>query len=126
MSSSHEPLYASADLGGTNIAAVLADEAGRAIASGTVPTRSYEGPEAVVARIGALVESLAQQAGRSPVALGIGVPGLANLPKGETLFLPNLVTQWRNVPVRAWLKPRLDCDVFLLNDVRMAALGELA
>ena len=124
--SSHEPLYASADLGGTNIAALLANEAGHVIANGTIPTRSYEGPEAVVDRIGTLIESLQQQAGRPPVALGIGVPGLANLPAGETLFLPNLVTQWRNVPVRAWLRPRLHCEVFLLNDVRMAALGELA
>ena len=82
--SSHEPLYASADLGGTNIAALLANEAGHVIANGTIPIRSYEGPEAVVDRIGTLIKSLQQQAGRPPVALGIGVPGLANLPAGET------------------------------------------
>ncbi|MDX2024034.1 MAG: ROK family protein [Deltaproteobacteria bacterium] len=120
------PLFASADLGGTNIAAVLADEEGRIAARGTMPTLSYEGPEAVVARIGDLIESLAQKVGQRPAALGIGVPGMANLQTGETLFLPNLTTQWRNVPVRQWLAPRLGCDVYLLNDVRMAALGELA
>lgn len=120
------PLFASADLGGTNIAAVLANEAGQIAAQGSTPTLSYEGPNAVVARIGNLIESLAHEAGQRPQALGIGVPGMANLLTGETLFLPNLTTQWRNVPVRQWLAPRLGCDVYLLNDVRMAALGELA
>jgi glucokinase len=120
------PLYASADLGGTNIAAVLADEAGNVVAKGSAPTLSYEGPEAVVGRIGSLIETLSKEAGATPKALGIGIPGLANLRTGETLFLPNLITQWRNVPVRGWLAPRLGCDVYLMNDVRMAALGELA
>jgi glucokinase len=57
--------------------------------------------------------------------LGIGVPGLVEIEKGRTLFLPNLPTQWRGIEVAAPLATRLGCPVSLLNDARMAALGEL-
>jgi glucokinase len=40
-------------------------------------------------------------------------------------FLPNLPTTWRDVPVRDWLAPQIGCPVYLLNDARMATLGEL-
>ena len=32
---------------------------------------------------------------------------------------------WRDVPVRRILSPEVGCEVYLLNDVRMATLGEL-
>lgn len=118
-------LYASADLGGTTIGAVLAGEDGAIVAEGKIDTRSHEGPEAVIGRIAELVNGLAAEAGAKPAALGLGVPGLCDLPSGVTRFLPNLPTQWRDVPVRDLLSPRVGCPVFLLNDVRMATLGEL-
>jgi glucokinase len=120
------PVYASVDLGGTNVACLLARADGVALAEGTIPTRSYEGPEAVLARIGELIERLAAEARVRLAAIGVGVPGQADLRAGTTKFLPNLPTQWRDVPVRATLAPRLGCPVYLLNDVRMAALGERA
>ena len=55
----------------------------------------------------------------------MGVPGLADLEAGVTKFLPNLPTQWRDVPVRKILGSALGCEVYLLNDVRTATLGEL-
>ncbi len=118
-------LWASADLGGTNIAAMFAGEDGRAVAERRVLTRSHEGPEGVLARIAGLVEELAAQAGARPAALGLGVPGLADLRRGVTKFLPNLPTQWREVPAGETLSKRLGMPVYLLNDVRMATLGEL-
>ncbi len=118
-------LYASVDLGGTNIKAALAGPDGDVVADDSVPTESHEGPEAVLGRIADLVTRLAEQAGRQPAALGMGVPGLADLKHGVTKFLPNLETQWRDVAVRDVLSPRVGCPVYLLNDVRMATLGEL-
>jgi glucokinase len=118
-------IYASVDLGGTNIAAVFAGADGRAVAEQSVPTRSHEGPDAVLARMAALVNDLARQSGHKPAALGLGVPGLADLKNGRTRFLPNLPTQWRDVPVRDVLSSKIGCPVYLLNDVRMATLGEL-
>jgi glucokinase len=126
-------LYASVDLGGTKIAGALATEAGQLVAEHTVATLAHEGPAAVLARIAGLVQELArrastlavQQAGVRPAAVGMGVPGLADLRQGETRFLPNMPTQWRGVLVRATLEPALGCPVYLLNDVRMATLGEM-
>jgi glucokinase len=118
-------IYASVDLGGTNIAAVFAGADGRVVAEQSVPTRSHEGPDAVLSRMADLVNGLARQAKVKPAALGMGVPGLADLKNGRTKFLPNLPTQWRDVPVRDALSSQIGCPVYLLNDVRMATLGEL-
>lgn len=118
-------LYASIDLGGTNLSAAFADGQGQIVAETKQPTRSYEGPTAVLERIAAMVNALAAQAGTKPAALGIGVPGLVDVGRGETRFLPNLPTQWRDVPVAAALTPKVGCPVFVLNDARAATLGEL-
>lgn len=118
-------LYASVDLGGTNIKCAFADAEGAVAVSDSVPTASHEGPDGVLFRIASLVERLSEKAGTRPRALGMGVPGLVDLKRGVTRFLPNLATQWRDVPVRDILSPRVGCPVYLLNDVRTATLGEL-
>ncbi len=120
-----EAIFASVDLGGTNIKAALGKADGTVLVSDSAPTRSHEGPEAVLDRIAQLVNRLAAEVGTPPSALGMGVPGLVDLAQGRTLFLPNLPTQWRGVEVRAILSPRVACPVYLLNDVRTATLGEM-
>lgn len=117
--------YVSVDLGGTNIACALADEEMNLVGASSVPTESHLGPEGVIDRIGEAVENLCREHDRQSIGLGIGVPGLADIRKGVTLFLPNLPTQWREVAVARPLSDRLGCPVSLLNDARMAALGEL-
>jgi glucokinase len=119
------PLYASVDLGGTNLKGALGDESGRIICSDATPTQSHAGPRAVLNNIAALVNALSQKAGARPAALGMGCPGLVDIKTGVTKFFPNLPTQWREVPVREILSAQLGCPVYLLNDVRMATLGEL-
>lgn len=118
-------LYGSIDLGGTKIAGALAGPDGQVVVEETIPTLSQRGPEAVIRSIAELVLHLAEQAGQPPAALGIGVPGYIDLPKGRTRFLPNLPTNWRDVPVCEWLAEQIHCPVYLLNDARMATLGEL-
>jgi glucokinase len=118
-------IYASVDLGGTKMAAMLADSAGDVLAERSVLTLSQEGPEAVLGRVAELIREMADTAGTAPAALGMGVPGLIDLQRGITKFLPNLPTQWRDVPVRATLEPRVGCPVYMLNDARMATLGEM-
>lgn len=117
--------YLSIDLGGTNIACAVADEDMALLGETTVPTESHRGPEGVIERIGDIVSASCRDHGLEPLGLGIGVPGLADIEAGEVLFLPNLPTQWRGVPVVKPLSDRLGCPVALLNDARMAALGEL-
>ncbi|MEA3209701.1 MAG: glucokinase [Chthoniobacter sp.] len=117
-------LFASVDLGGTNLHAALARRDGTVICEQRQPTLSHEGPESVIRRIALLIESLIAQAGARPEAAGVGIPGLVDVARGVTKFLPNLPTQWRDVPVRARLEPLLGCPVYLLNDARSATLGE--
>jgi glucokinase len=118
-------IYASIDLGGTKIACALAAGDGRILGEETVPTDAHEGPDAVLKRIADITARLAGTVGSQPAALGMGVPGLVDLKRGRTKFLPNLPTQWRDVRVRDILAPQVGCPVYLLNDVRTATLGEL-
>jgi len=118
-------VYASIDLGGTNIHAALARADGTILADRKEPTQSHEGPEAVVRRMIRMIRRLAEQASATPAALGIGVPGLVDVASGTTRFLPNLPTQWRGVPVREQMEAALELPVMLLNDARTATLGEM-
>lgn len=118
-------LYAGVDLGGSTIAVALAERSGIVVAEAEAPTNSHEGPAAVIKRIGQMIAQLAAEVGARPQAVGMGVPGLVDVSTGVTRFLPNLPTQWRDVPVADQLQPDLGCPVYLLNDVRTATLGEL-
>ena len=118
---------AGVDLGGTSIKAALANGAGEIFVTDSVPTESHAGPVAVIERIAALVRRLISQKGDvgSLAGIGVGIPGLVDVSTGTTQFLPNMPTQWRNVPVAALLRERLGCPIWLLNDVRTATLGAL-
>ncbi len=118
-------LYAGIDLGGTTLVGAIAGTDGHVVAERSVPTESHRGPQAVLDSAANLVNTLADSVGARVAAVGMGVPGLVDLRAGVTKFLPNLPTQWRDVAVREILSPQVGCDVFLLNDVRTATLGEL-
>ena len=118
-------MFASVDIGATTTACAVATGAGQMIAERTIPTLSHEGPEAVLNRVAATIIDLAGATGQRTLAMGVGVPGLADSHHGRALFLPNLTAAWRDLPVADRLSAKLGCPVFLLNDARMAALGEL-
>lgn len=118
-------MFASIDIGGTNVALAVGSGDGEVLSRQSIPTRSADGPDAVLDRVGEAILALSEQAGGTPVAAGVGVPGLADLDSGHTLFLPNMPGKWRDVPVGPVLSRRLGCPVRLLNDVRLATLGEL-
>jgi len=52
------------------------------------------------------------------------VPGVLDLEKGETLFLPNLPGTWPNVPLRNKITHLTGLQTALLNDVRSITNGE--
>lgn len=56
------------------------------------------------------------------LGLGVGVPGLVDVPRGHLLFAPNL--GWRDVPVRSMFEERFPFTVYVENEANMAALGE--
>ncbi len=118
-------MYLSLDLGGTTVACALASNDGRIIAEKSIGTQSNEGSAAVLARIGRLVLELSRETRETPIAIGMGVPGLLDNERVRTRFLPNFPSQWRDVPVAETLSRQIGCPVFLLNDARLATLGEL-
>lgn len=113
------------DLGGTTISAASAQVDGELLSQEKIATLSETGPEEVLERIVALVKRLTSSNGETPVAIGIGVPGLVDVASGVSKFLPNMPTHWRDVAVSEFLSNRLGCPVFVMNDVRVATLGEL-
>jgi glucokinase len=121
-------MYIGIDLGGTKIAAAAVDIAnGSVIARRIIPTESHRGSDAVLARMADLLLDVCRAADLSPNvidAIGIGVPGPFDQISGTTLFLPNLVGMWRNVPLRSTLQRTLDCPIWLINDARAFVLAE--
>lgn len=119
------PLFAGVDLGGTSIKAAVATAEGEIVAEDCVPTESHAGPVVVVERMAGLIERLLERSNGTLNGIGVGAPGLVDVQSGVTKFLPNLPTQWRDVPIAAMLQERLGTPAKLLNDVRAATLGEL-
>ena len=118
-------LYAAIDLGGTKVSCGLATPAADFVGETTFDTHSADGPEAVLAHIATNLHALCEKADARPRAIGMGIPGLVDAAHGITLFLPNLTTQWRNIHVADILSREFSCPVYLLNDARMATLGEI-
>ena len=56
------------------------------------------------------------------LGIGLGVPGLVNVQKGELLFAPNL--GWRDVPFRLMWNQRFHLPLYVENEANLGALGE--
>ncbi len=122
--------YVGCDLGGTNIKAGLVDmQTGKVVATKGAKTRSYEGPEKVIKRIGKTIQQLVSENNYSWGTIGgvgVSAPGRLDIEKGETVFMTNLPTHWINIPLAAKLEAILNKPVYLLNDVRAITYGEWA
>jgi glucokinase len=115
-------LFAGVDFGGTKVAVVVANVRGSIVADGVIPTLSEEGPAQAVERTCSLLGSLCRE--RSLDYHGIGLPGLVDRQAGTIVFLPNLPEPWRGFPIAREFAIRTGKPVSLLNDARMATLGE--
>jgi glucokinase len=112
------------DLGGTKIASALLDTNLDVVKTDAVYTQAEAGPDGVADQVADAVERLTEGLGKESV-LGVGVAsaGLVEPGTGNILYSPNL--QWRDVPLGRMLSDRLHQEVYVDNDVNMAALGEL-
>jgi len=120
--------YIGCDLGGTNLRAAIVDvESGDVLHHMSIPTQAREGHEAVMGRMADLFKQVIQSAGMQKDdigGIGIGAPGVLDLEKGETLFLPNLSGTWPHVPLRDTITHLTGLPTALLNDVRSITNGE--
>lgn len=116
------------DLGGTTlIVAAVNVVSGQVVGRHQIPTLAKEGHDAVMARMVDLIHTVIATAGLSKEdigGVGIGLPGVLDLERGITRFLPNLPGAWRNVPLKATIEAAVDLPVYLLNDVRSFTLSE--
>src|SRR5262249_5748479 len=116
------------DLGGTNIKAALVDtDTGEISQTTSIPTHAREGYDAVIAQMGVLVDRIIAAgtlAKTSVGGVGVGVPGVIDMDRGRTLFLPNLPGQWRNVPLADKLEAHTGLSVSIINDARAMTMGE--
>jgi glucokinase len=116
------------DLGGTNIKIGVVDlDTGTILDSTSIPTVARDGHDAVLERMSTLVLQMMERnhlQQNEVGGVGIGLPGVLNLAKGSTVFLPNLPGTWPNVPVRDVIQAKTGLPISILNDVRAITLGE--
>ena len=118
--------YIGCDLGGTNLRAAIVDvDEGSVLHQISIPTGAREGHDLVVRRMAELCMQVIQSARmKKEDVRGIGVPGVLDLERGETIFLPNLPGTWPNVPLRDAITRLTGMRTSLLNDVRSITNGE--
>ena len=115
--------YIGIDLGGTNVAAGLADETGKILGRASIPC-----PRGADAIADAIAEASKLAAGDAAVALkdvksvGFAVPGTFDPETGVVHRAVNLGLE--NVPLGPMVKDRLGLPVVMENDANAAALGE--
>ena len=116
------------DIGGTNIVVGAVQEDGSGLGAVlSQPTRSEEGPDVVLDRLGAMAktvieETLSKQPGAEVIGIGIGAPGPLDTSTGVVFLTPNLA--WVNLPLRQRMADALGYPATLDNDANCAILGE--
>lgn len=122
------PKYIGFDLGGTNLRAGIVDlESGQVSHLLSMPTLAREDHEAVMTRMADLIGRVITASGiqiNLIGGIGIGVPGVLDLDRGLTLFLPNLPGTWPKVPLRDKIKTYTGLPTAIINDVRAITFGE--
>ena len=118
--------YVGLDLGGTNLKAGLVDGEGGVVRRRSTPTRSDEGPGAVIEDLAEAARAVAAEAAipfGEIRAIGVGAPGPLDFEAGIVAHAPNL-PGWENVPLRDRLSEATSRPVLLENDANAAAFGE--
>jgi len=116
-----------ADLGGTKLAAALADAQGRIVAELTEPTDPRGGVH-VAEQIATCADRLAKSAGINVSQtrhVMVGIPGAVDPRTGRVSLAPN-IPGLEDLDILADLRGRFGPDVAIENDVNLAMLGEQA
>jgi predicted NBD/HSP70 family sugar kinase len=116
-----------ADLGGTKLAAAIADMRGRIVAELTEPT-DPRGAAYVAEQIAACAHKLAHSVGIDVTRarhVMVGIPGAVDPRTGRVSLIPN-ITGLEDFDILGFLRQRFGPDVAIENDVNLAMLGERA
>src|ERR1700745_138272 len=116
-----------ADLGGTKLAAAIADARGRIVAELIEPTDTG-GAAHVAEQIATCADKLAQTVGFDVTQarhVMVGIPGAIDPRTGRVSLTPN-IAGLEDFAVLGFLRDRFGPEVAIENDVNLAMLGEHA
>jgi glucokinase len=124
MEQSEEYYAIGLDVGATKIAAALVSRDGTVLASHQAPTGVRLGPQAVLDRIAAEADALAQDGDGRLKGIGIGSPGQVFSDQGVVRNAVNM--GWERVNLVEEIRSRLavDLPVWIQKDANASALGE--
>ncbi|TDC54164.1 ROK family protein [Jiangella ureilytica] len=119
------PAVLSLDIGGTKLAVGVVTADGEVHGLLIEPTRRWEGPDAVIARLFELGHRAVAAAGldRPVDAVGISCGGPLDSSTGVLISPPHL-PGWLDVPLGSMARDEFGVPAFLENDATAAALGE--
>ena len=118
-------MYLGVDLGGTNIAVGIVNEAGEIINKSSVPTGAEREYKEILKDIADLCIKVANDSDVSMddiKSIGIGSPGTCDNENGAVVYANNL--NFHNVPVREEIQKYINKPVYIENDANVAALAE--
>ena len=118
-------VYVGVDLGGTNIAVGIVDEAGKILSEASVKTLSSRPWQEIIRDMGHCILT-ALEKGNFKVedvkSVGVGIPGMADQETGKVIFCTNL--GWADIPLREELQKYINKPVYIDNDANVAGLAE--
>jgi len=118
-------VYIGVDLGGTNIAVGVVDEAGKILAEASVKTLANRPWQEIIRDMGRCIHMALDKGNFQEddvTSIGIGIPGVANQDTGVVIFCTNL--GWADIPLRDELQKYINKPVYIDNDANVAALAE--
>ena len=110
------------DLGGTKIAAALADTKGKILNKITIPTQAKKGPKTVLANVKKAIRLAMSKHGRIG-KIGVSAAGPIDYKTGAIKNPPNLPFKILNL--KQELRKAFKVPVYIENDANAAALAEL-
>ncbi|MDP3788811.1 MAG: ROK family protein, partial [Candidatus Omnitrophota bacterium] len=114
------------DIGGTHTKVALLGSGGSILYKADFLTQNYK-RETLIKALSDAVRIILEKKNikkREILGLGIGLPGLVDFKKGLVFCLTN-VPGWTNVPLKKILERNIGVPVFIDNDVKVMAMGEL-
>lgn len=116
-------MYIGIDLGGTKIAAALANKKGQIIEKLTEPTIQSTDPNEILKQLASIIKRLSVNYPKKVKKVGIGLPGQID-EKGKIFNVPN-IPALKNIYFVKELKKLSPQNYVLENDANAAALAEL-